>query len=174
MKYAATGPRKAIHRIIDTELQPHADVTGKIEITDEQVAEIEAIRAENKIPLWYDNRVTTRQVESNGFRFRWDEEAGDFEKTVIVPPVPFSISAWQAKAGLAMTPHPQAGTMLAAAEAALAAMPDGAEKIVVLSAWNNNANFERTSPTILSFGTVLGMTSDDLDNLFRFSGELTV
>ena len=39
-------------------------------------------------------------------------------------------------------------------------MPEGAEKIVVLSAWNNNANFKRTSPTILSFGSVLGMTPD--------------
>jgi hypothetical protein len=89
-------------------------------------------------------------------------------------PVPHSITAWQAKAGLALTPHPQAGTMLVAAEAALAAMPDGAEKVVVLSAWNNNANFERTSPTILSFGAALGMTSDDLDNLFRLGGSLTV
>jgi hypothetical protein len=89
-------------------------------------------------------------------------------------PVPHSITAWQAKAGLALTPHPQAGTMLVAAEAALAAMPEGAEKIVVLSAWNNNANFERTSPTILSFGAALGMTSDDLDNLFRVGGSLTV
>lgn len=89
-------------------------------------------------------------------------------------PVPHSITAWQAKAGLAMTPHPQAGTMLIAAEAALAAMPDGAEKIVVLSAWNNNANFDRTSPTILSFGAALGMTSDDLDDLFRLGGGLTV
>lgn len=88
--------------------------------------------------------------------------------------VPSPITAWQAKAALAMTPHSEAGTMLVAAEAALAAIPDGAEKIVVLSAWNNNAKFERTSPTILSFGAVLGMTSDDLDNLFRLGGELTV
>jgi hypothetical protein len=28
--------------------------------------------------------------------------------------------------------------------------------------------------TILSFGTALGMTSDDLDNLFRLGGSLTV
>ena len=53
-------------------------------------------------------------------------------------------------------------------------MPDGAEKIVVLSAWNNNASFERTSPTILSFGRALGMTSEDLDNLFRLGASLAV
>lgn len=96
------------------------------------------------------------------------------ETPVALEPVPSSITAWQAKAGLAMTPHPQAGTMLVAAEAAIAAMPDGAEKIVVQSAWANNANFDRTSPTILSFGAALEMTSDDLDNLFRLGGGLTV
>jgi len=53
-------------------------------------------------------------------------------------------------------------------------MPDGAEKIFVLSAWNNNASFERTSPTILSFGSALGMTSEDLDNLFRLGASLAV
>lgn len=53
-------------------------------------------------------------------------------------------------------------------------MPDGAEKIVVLSAWNNNANFKRTSPTILSFGRALGMTSEDIDNLFRLGASLAV
>ena len=89
-------------------------------------------------------------------------------------PVPSPITAWQAKAGLAMTPYAEGGTLLDAAEAALAAMPDGAEKIVVLSAWNNNANLERNSPTILSFGAALGMTSDDLDNLFRLGASLAV
>ena len=89
-------------------------------------------------------------------------------------PVPSPITAWQAKAGLAMTPYTGGGTLLDAAEAAINAMPEGAEKIVVLSAWNNNANFERNSPTILSFGAALGMTSDDLDNLFRLGASLAV
>ena len=53
-------------------------------------------------------------------------------------------------------------------------MPEGAEKICVLSAWNNNANFKRTSPTILSFGSALGMTPDDLDNLFSLGTSLAV
>ena len=64
--------------------------------------------------------------------------------------------------------------MLDAAEATISVMPEGAEKIVVLSAWNNNANFKRTSPTILSFGSALGMTPDDLDNLFSLGTSLAV
>jgi cysteine synthase len=38
-------------------------------------------------------------------------------------------------------------SMLDAAEATVNSMPEGAEKIVVLSAWNTNASFERTYPT---------------------------
>lgn len=133
------------------------DPGTKPTLTGEQLARVEAIYADD-IALY--ESIT---------------EAGQIYTPPSEPePVPSPITAWQAKAALAMTPHSEAGTMLVAAEAALAAIPDGAEKIVVLSAWNNNAKFERTSPTILSFGAVLGMTSDDLDNLFRLGGELTV
>jgi hypothetical protein len=94
--------------------------------------------------------------------------------TIPQGPVPASITAWQAKAALALTPHAQAGTMFVAAEAAIQAMAEGTEKIVVQSAWNNNADFKRTSPTILAFGKALGMTNVDLNNLFRLAGSLTV
>jgi hypothetical protein len=73
-----------------------------------------------------------------------------------------------------MPPYAEGGTLLDAAEATVNAMPDGAEKIFVLSAWNNNASFERTSPRILSFGSALGMTSEDLHNLFRLGASLAV
>lgn len=51
---------------------------------------------------------------------------------------------------------------------------NGAKKAIVQSAWSNNANFTRNSPTILSFGQTLGLSSDDLDNLFRLGDSLTV
>lgn len=84
------------------------------------------------------------------------------------------ISAWQAKAALALLPHPTAGTMLAAAEAAIEAMPDGPEKVVVKAAWENNANFQRSSPTIQSFASQLGLDSAALDQLFATAVALTV
>jgi hypothetical protein len=169
MKHAITGLRGQIHRVLDK-----AD-SRTVEISEELATAALALIAARKPAILVDGRITNLMLEREaGNIMRWDEATSAWQITPRFVPVPRSITAWQAKAGLAMTPHPQAGTMLAAAEAALAAMPEGAEKIVVLSAWNNNANFERTSPTILSFGTALGMTSDDLDNLFRLGGSLTV
>ena len=136
------------------------DSGAKPVLSQAQVARVQAIYADD-IALY-------ESITEAG------QEFAPAEPPPVPEPVPSPITAWQAKAGLAMTPHPQAGTMLDAAEVALAAMPDGAEKIVILSAWNNNANFERTSPTILSFGVTLGMTSDDLDNLFRLGASLAV
>lgn len=136
------------------------DPTLKPTLTPEQLARVEAI--------YGDDTALFASIAEAGQEFVIEPPTPE------LPPVPDVIAAWQAKAVLNLTPHPQAGTMLDAAEAALAAMPEGAEKIVFQSAWANNANFERTSPTILSFGAALGMTSDDLDNLFRFGGSLTV
>jgi hypothetical protein len=169
MKYVILSQRGRITRILETA----NDRT--VEITDEQATTALALIKARQPAILFDGRITNPQLErAAGSIMRWNEEAESWSITPYVPPVPSSITAWQAKAGLAMTPHPQVGTMLVAAEAAIAAMPDGAEKIVVQSAWANNANFERTSPTILSFSSALGMTSDDLDNLFRLGGGLTV
>lgn len=169
MKYAILGQRGRINRVLD-KANGHT-----VEITDEQATAALALIEARQPAILFDGRITNPQLErAAGSIMRWNEEAGAWSITPYVLPVPKSITAWQAKAALSVTPHPQAGTMLVAAEAALNAMPDGPEKIVVLSAWNNNANFERTSPTILSFGVALGMTSDDLDDLFRLGGGLTV
>lgn len=169
MKYAITGPRGRIFKIVE------AATANTIELTTEQSDAATALMQANKPAILVDGRVTNHELEREGGNIlRWSEELNALELTPFVPPVPSSITAWQAKAGLAMTAHTETETLLEAAEAALNAMPEGVEKIVVLSAWNNNANFERTGPTILSFGTALGMTSDDLDNLFRLGGSLTV
>ena len=102
----------------------------------------------------------------------WDGSA--LVKVPIPRSVPQSINAWQAKAALDLTPHPKGGTMRSAAEAAINAMPDGQEKIVATAAWDNNANFSRTSPTILNFASVLGLSDADLDRLFILADSLAV
>lgn len=169
MKYAIIGPRGQILRILD------AANPRTVEISEELATAALALIEERKPCILFEGRITNRQLEHEaGNTLRWNEDDGVWQIAPRTIPVPRSITAWQAKAGLALTPHPEAGTMLAAAEAALNDMPDGAEKIVVLSAWTNNANFERTAPTILSFGAALGMSSEDLDNLFRLGGSLTV
>jgi hypothetical protein len=163
MKYAKLGQRKAIQRIIDTELQPNADVTAGIELTDEQVVEVEAIRADRKIPLWFDGRVTTREAESVGHRFRWDDEAGDFIKTTIVPPVPESLANWRVKAVLDMQ------GLTATVDTAIAALPDSPEKIVISRAWNGNGDVFRNSPTVTSFMSILSLTDAQVDDMFRLA-----
>lgn len=141
------------------------------------------MNAQEQIAEWMESVPVIRQVVNGELvEITGDDRIPLFEQSAaemqalesIPAPVPARITAWQAKAALALTPHPQAGTMLDAAEAALNAMPEGAPKIVVLAAWGNNANFERTSPTILSFGAALGMSDDALDNLFRLGDSLTV
>lgn len=64
--------------------------------------------------------------------------------------------------------------MRSAAEAAISAMPDGQAKTVAMAAWDNNANFSRTSPTILSFAAALELTDTELDRLFVLAESLTV
>jgi hypothetical protein len=88
--------------------------------------------------------------------------------------VPQQITAWQAKAALAMTPAGEGLTMLDAANAIIDAMPEGPEKVLVTSAWDYNANFRRNSPTILGFAEALGLDSAALDALFIQGAALDV
>jgi hypothetical protein len=163
MKYAKLNQRKGIQRIIDTEQSPNADLTDTIKITNKQVAEVEAIRADRKIPLWFDGRVTTREAESVGHRFRWDDEVGDFIKTTIVPPVPESLANWRVKAVLDMQ------GLTATVDAAIAALPDSPEKIVISRAWSGNGDVFRNSPTVTSFMAILGLTDAQVDDMFRLA-----
>jgi hypothetical protein len=84
-----------------------------------------------------------------------------------------SISAWQAHTALKLTPYGDA-TLYDAVVQILNALPDGAEKILAITAFQNGANFERNSPTILNIATVLGLDSDEIDELFTLGASLTV
>lgn len=88
--------------------------------------------------------------------------------------VPQMISSWQARAALRLTPNNAGGTLLDSVEALISAMPDGEEKVIVTSAWENNAGFARNSPTIRSFASQLGLTEDQVDALFVLGAGLVV
>ena len=113
-----------------------------------------------------------------GKPLRWQPVEGSSVGELVEIPhaaaVPISIKAWQAKAVLAATPHPDGGTMLAAAEAAIAAMPEGMEKIAIQSAWANNADFSRTAPTIVALAATLGINDARLNAMFIAAAALTV
>lgn len=58
--------------------------------------------------------------------------------------------------------------------AALAALPDGPEKVVVQTAFEKDAKFVRSSPTIAAIAGALGLTSEQVDDLFRLGAGLSV
>ena len=78
-----------------------------------------------------------------------------------------TIRAWQAKAVLALS------GLLEAAEQVIAAL-DEPQRTVVQSAWANNADFSRQSPTILSLAAALQITEEQLDAMFEQGAALTV
>ena len=170
MKYALTGPRGAIFQILDT-APVGQDYT---EITNDQAAEAAAIRADKDIPFLINGEVTSRKLQRDaGNQMRWNNETNQFDITSIPIPVPQLITAWQAQAALKLTQH-GAGTLYDAVVAALAAMPDGAPKIVAQTAFDKDAKFDRSSPTIASIATALSLTSEHVDALFILGYSLEV
>ena len=123
------------------------------------------------------------------------DEAGEIAATGngIAEPVPAVISRSQALMALRLTPSP-----ISPAPATLyddisgyiqsldltlpnPAEPDYAanlvayqQNIMVYTAWNEEHNFERTSPAINGIGATLGLTSAQLDDLFRQADALNV
>lgn len=80
---------------------------------------------------------------------------------------PTTIRSWQAKAVLAIS------GLLEAAEATIAALPEP-DRTIVTSAWDNNANFSRQSPTILALAADLKLTEEQLDAMFQQAAALTI
>ena len=78
------------------------------------------------------------------------------EAAILATYVPESVTPFQAKAALM-----QAG-LLGQAEALVAAA-GGVTKL----AWAEALEFKRTSPTLINLAQALGLTSAELDNLFR-------
>ena len=84
MKLAKLGPRKGIWLKETMDQSSNYLLLETIELTDEQAAKAEALRSEDRIPIWFENRVTTRRDESVGHNFQWDQETSNFIKTAIV------------------------------------------------------------------------------------------
>jgi hypothetical protein len=168
MKYAILTPRKTILRVLDVANN------RTIEITDEQAEQALALIADKKQAILFDGAVTDRQSElAAGNRFRWDEELNDWVRSPIPLLVPKSITAWQAQAALKLTPLGD-GTLYDAVVAALAALPDGPEKVVAQTAFEKDAKFVRDSPTIAAIAGALGLSDAQVDDLFRLGAGLSV
>ena len=94
-------------------------------------------------------------------------EAGEIAPYVASPPqpepIPQSISRFQALAVLY-----QVG-LLASVEAYMA---DPSTDTIARLAWQNAQEFERNSPTVIGIGAELGLTEEQLDNLFKIAAKI--
>jgi hypothetical protein len=80
--------------------------------------------------------------------------------------VPMEVALWRIKVVAENMKHPQAGTMLAAIDAAVAAM-EGPEGVVARHSWNGGNVLVRYSPMVLSLGRGMGLGDAELDAVFR-------
>ena len=91
-----------------------------------------------------------------------------------------SVKSWQAKAALKATEPPGTNppspfdNLYDAAIAAIEAMDDGIEKIVIQSAFENNADFESNSTAVLNLAGALGLSEIDIQDLFQLAGSLSI
>jgi hypothetical protein len=82
------------------------------------------------------------------------------------PVVPAQVTMRQARTVLILTPHPEAGNMLAAADAALASIPDVTQRALAQTEWEYSTVVERNRGLVLQLSASLGLTSEQLDQLF--------
>jgi hypothetical protein len=81
----------------------------------------------------------------------------------IIPPVPSSVSRFQARAALHLAGY------LAAVDAAMQA-PE--TDFLAKLAWQDAQEFYRSSPLVIAMGASLGLSSEQLDDLFRFASTI--
>jgi len=155
MKYAITGPRGRILKVLD------APTDDTVEITDEQAVAVSS--SEKSLFLIGGELKSDREA----FESRLSPEqraALEAAKNA----VPKSMTAWQARAILEME------GLLTQVESAIAELDEGPVKIIIKSAWENNAEFKRDSLAIGGISKSIGLTSEQVDELFRKGASLTV
>lgn len=155
MKYAIVGPRGRILQVLD------APADGSLEITDEQAVAVSSSKA--SLFLIDGELKSDREVFES--RLSTEQRAAlEAAKNA----VPKSMTAWQARAILEME------GLLAQVESAIAEIDEGPVKIIIKSAWENNAELKRDSLAIGGISKSIGLTSEQVDELFRKGASLTV
>lgn len=61
---------------------------------------------------------------------------------------------------------------LALVQPAIDAIPDATQRALMQAEWDDSNTFERQRPSLIQMATAIGLTSDDLDNLFKFAATL--
>jgi len=155
MKYAIIGPRGHIFEVLD------APTDNSVELSDEQAATFNS----SKLPLFLveGELKTLEQVKLEAMS---PEKRAAYEAAKNA--VPKSMTAWQARAILEME------GLLTQVESAITELDEGPVKIIIKSAWENNAEFKRDSLAIEGISKSIGLTSEQVDELFRKGASLKV
>ena len=166
MKYFRLGPRKAILQIFD--VKPSLNSLNIIEVSDEKAAEAKKIKINQKIPIWWNNNVTTFQSEmEKGYTLSWDAENKDYIRNSIVEIVPAEITLWRAKSVLLLN------GLLSAVESEVQSL-SGDEGNIIKTAWNNGVSLNRNSLTIKRIAEKMNLTDEKIDNLFIQANKLEI
>lgn len=86
-----------------------------------------------------------------------------------VPPVPYSVTRFQARAALALTTKEVGGQVVNLFDAIddfMSALP---RTDLRRRAWYDAQDFERDSPTAASIAALFGLTDEEVDDLFRLA-----
>lgn len=91
---------------------------------------------------------------------------GAFSRPAVAPPVPHQVTKRQARQALLL-----AG-LLDSVQPAIDALPDITQRGLVQIEWDDSQVFERHRPALVSLATALGLSSTQLDDLFRTAASL--
>jgi hypothetical protein len=154
MKYAITGPRGAIFRIVDEEPQ-HAQ--HYVQITDEQA---ETVSTEEGRFFVIDSQLKTQQEVFA--ELRWDNEIGAWSPKP-PPPAPASIPTHQFRGQLILDGHDPN-----AIRAMLDQETNPTARLLNLNEWDTGQVVYRNHALVTAVGPLLGYdTAEKLDDFFR-------
>lgn len=127
---------------------------------------VNVIEAEKSFADDYASKLGGIAVESTTAGPGDTYSGGIFEK--YIPPViiPQEVTRRQARQALYLS------GILGNVQAAIDAIPDVTQRNMVQIEWDDSLAFERTRPTLVALATALGLSSEDLDNLFIQASKL--
>lgn len=105
-----------------------------------------------------------------GQRARWSMGAWQFEAVTTEPdtePAPETLEQWRARAVVSRFQARAALHLAGMLEQVQTMMDNPATDMLARLAWQDAQEFRRTSPTVQAMGAALGLTAEQLDNLFR-------
>jgi hypothetical protein len=104
--------------------------------------------------------------ETGSIGWLWD---GETLTPPPVPPAPVPDSVDNAQARMALI---RSGISIATVDATIQAIPDAVEREIAYTQWEYRGTIRRDSELLVSLGSAIGLTSEQIDDLFRLAATL--